>query len=101
VKGISQEPSKLLFQVRVLAGGPKCQDQGVKMELVLANDLQHKIADLLWVADSQQEVDRILKYFGHDARVVYELMTAAAFDNPDHCDQAEQVIHNIKQKYSK
>lgn len=50
------------------------------MELKLQNPAQVKIADLLWVAETQEEVNVILKVFGHDARVVYELMTAATFD---------------------
>jgi len=68
------------------------------MELQLQNAAQHKIADLLWVAETQQEVNMILRVFGHDARVVYELMTAATFDQVDDTPDAERVIQRLVDK---
>ena len=68
------------------------------MELKLKNKTQVAIADLLWVAQSQEEVDVILKVFGHDARVVYELMTADACDQVQETHLAERVLVDIMSK---
>ena len=66
------------------------------MELKLQNPAQVKIADLLWVAETQEEVNVILKVFGHDARVVYELMTAATFDQIEDTPEANRVIDRFR-----
>lgn len=66
------------------------------MELRLQNAVQHQIADLLWAATSMNEVRNILKVFGHDARVVYELMTAAAFDEVESTDLAKSVLDKFR-----
>ena len=66
------------------------------MELKLQNAAQHKIADMLWNAQSMNEVAQILRVFGHDARVVYELMTAATFDDVDNTDLASQVLDKFR-----
>jgi hypothetical protein len=66
------------------------------MELKLQNPAQVKIADLLWVAETQEEVNVILKVFGHDARVVYELMTAATFDQIEDTPDADRVIDRFR-----
>ena len=68
------------------------------MELQLQNAAQHKIADLLWVAQSQQEVDSILRVFGHDAYVVYHMMLAATFDEVEHTQDADRVIKALIDK---
>jgi len=68
------------------------------MELQLQNAAQHKIADLLWVAQSQQEVNSILRVFGHDAYVVYNMMVAATFDEVEHTQDAERVIQRLIDK---
>lgn len=69
------------------------------MELKLQNAAQVKIADLLWVAESQEEVNSILRVFGHDARVVYELMTAASFDDIEDTPEANRVIQTLLDKH--
>ena len=66
------------------------------MELKLQNPDQIKIADLLWVAETQEEVNVILKVFGHDARVVYELMTAATYDQVEDTPDADRVIQRYR-----
>jgi hypothetical protein len=47
---------------------------------------QRVLADLLWACGSQTEVDAVLRVFGHNARVVYELIVIAAIEE----DTAEQ-----------
>lgn len=69
------------------------------MELKLQNAAQVKIADLLWAADSMDEVHSILRVFGHDARVVYELMTAASFDDIEDTPEANRVIQTLLDKH--
>ena len=68
------------------------------MELKLQNATQIAIADLFWVAQTQEEVNVILKVFGHDARVVYELMLAASFDQVQETHLAERVLVDIMAK---
>ncbi len=71
------------------------------MELKLQNALQRQIADLLWVAQTQEEVNVVLKVFGHDARVVYEMMIAATFDQVTDTPDADRVIKAVIDKFSK
>jgi len=66
------------------------------MELQLQNADQHRIADLLWNAKDQKEVKVILRLFGHDAQVVYNMMMAAYFDQIDDTDLAESLLNSIK-----
>lgn len=65
------------------------------MELQLQNADQHRIADLLWNAKDQKEVKVILRLFGHDAQVVYNMMMAAYFDSMDDTDLAQDVLQKI------
>jgi len=71
------------------------------MELQLANPVQHKIADLLWAAESHAEVDKIIRVFGHDARVVYNMMVAATFDQEMGTDVAEKILQDLVDKHRK
>ncbi len=66
------------------------------MELKLQNATQVKIADLLWVAETQEEVNVILKVFGRDARVVYDMMLAATFDQVSNTPDADRVIQQFR-----
>jgi hypothetical protein len=66
------------------------------MELQLQNPAQHKIADLLWSAQSMDEVQQIIRVFGHDARVVYDLMVAATFDEVTDVSNAQQVLGRFR-----
>ncbi len=66
------------------------------MELKLQSKIQCKIADLLWEAKSLEEVDKIIRVFGHDARVVYNMMIAATFDQVDDTPDADRVIDRFR-----
>jgi hypothetical protein len=68
------------------------------MELQLANEKQHHIADLLWEAKDQKAVKIILKLFGHDAHVVYNMMMAAYFDEHMDTDIAVEVLNTIAKR---
>lgn len=66
------------------------------MELKLQNSAQHKIADLMWAAQSMDEVNAILRVFGHDARVVFEMMTAAVYDEVEDTGRAEDLLQKFR-----
>jgi hypothetical protein len=66
------------------------------MELQLANQRQHHIANLLWEAKNQKAVALILREFGHDANVAYNMMMAAYLDTIDDTDLAIEVLNSIK-----
>ena len=65
------------------------------MELTLANAKQHKIADLLWNARDEAEVDKIVRTHGRDAVVVHELMIAAAMDEINDTELAADFLRNL------
>ena len=65
------------------------------MKLNLQNEEQHMIADLLWSADSGQEVDAIIRKYGHEAEVVYQLMVAEYLDQVEDTDLAEEALSSI------
>jgi hypothetical protein len=50
------------------------------MEIRFANKTQCAIADLFWVAQTEEEVNVIIKTFGNEARVVYDMIIAAAVE---------------------
>ena len=66
------------------------------MELQLANQNQHRIANLLWEAKDHKAVTLILREFGHYAHVVYNMMLAAHFDTVYDVDLAQEVLNSIK-----
>ena len=68
------------------------------MELKLQNAEQHKIADLLWTAKTEEEVNSIVRKYGRDGRIVYEMMIAATFDNVQFTDLAQDVLKDIMNK---
>jgi hypothetical protein len=67
------------------------------MEIQFANQNQVKIADLMWEADSKDEVDKIISIFGHDAIVVFQMITAATFDEVGEVDIAKEILDRIFQ----
>lgn len=66
------------------------------MEILFANKRQVEIADLLWVANSQKEVDAVIRKFGHEAVVVQQMIIAAAFDEITDVSDAAHVLENLK-----
>lgn len=62
------------------------------MEIQFANKRQVEIADLLWSAQSMEEVEKIIRIFDHDARVVYNMILAASFDEVSDLTEAQQVL---------
>jgi len=62
------------------------------MYIQFTNQVQVKIADLMWNADSFDEVQRIASDYGKDGRIVYEMMMAEIFDGVDNTDLARSVL---------
>ena len=68
------------------------------MEIKFENELQVKIADLIWDADSMEDVGNIIAFFGHDGLVVYHMLIAHYFDESDEVNSAGQVVEEIFKK---
>jgi hypothetical protein len=66
------------------------------MELQLANQRQHHIADLLWEATDTKQVRSIIDTYGVDAHIVFNMMMAAHFDNCMDTDIAEAILERFK-----
>lgn len=66
------------------------------MEIKFSNATQCKIADLLWAAETKEDVDKIIRVFGHDARVVHNMMVAATFDEFAETELASQVLDKFR-----
>lgn len=60
---------------------------------------QRIIADFMWNrCHTQRDVEAVLHHYGKDARIVYEMMTAASLDQYMATDLAEEVIDYIKNR---
>jgi hypothetical protein len=58
---------------------------------------QRILADTLWnKCQNQKEVDYVLKTFGVDARIVYEMMIAHTMDQYQGVDEAAEVLDRIR-----
>lgn len=68
------------------------------MDLKFETALHCKIADLMWVAETQQEVDALIKVFGHDAIVVHQMIIASVMDTENSTSLAKQVLDKIFNK---
>lgn len=66
------------------------------MNIVFANQKQVAIADLLWAANTQEEAQAVIKVFGKEAEVVYNMMVAAAFDEVNDVTQAAEILEALK-----
>jgi len=54
------------------------------------------LADTLWnKCQSQSEVDYVLRTFGVDARIVYEMMVAHTMDQYRGVDEAKELLDRI------
>lgn len=55
------------------------------------------LADTLWnKCQNQKEVDYVLKTFGIDARIVYEMMIAHTMDQYQGTDEAAEVLSRFR-----
>lgn len=59
---------------------------------------QRQIADLLWVAQQDEEVKVIFRLFGDEARVVQNIMIATALDEVTEVDLANDVLDKFRLK---
>lgn len=65
------------------------------MELILQTPQQHAIADLLWAAQSIEDMQAIVRANGRDAVVVRDMMLAAFMDEVNDTDLAQEVLRNL------
>lgn len=68
------------------------------MEFELANERQHHIADLLWAAQDGNAVKAIIREYGVDAHIVFNMMMAAHFDEYMDTDVAESILERFMNK---
>jgi hypothetical protein len=70
------------------------------MEIRFANKNQCAIADLFWVAQTQEEVNVIIKTFGSEAQIVYDMIIAAAIEEETNKQtefpQVLEILESIK-----
>ena len=61
---------------------------------------QRILADLIWNAPSQEEVDELIRKFGHDARVVRDMILFEVIDDElleeTEFKMAKEVINSVK-----
>lgn len=66
------------------------------MNILFENAAQVAIADLLWAAQTQEEVDVVIRVFGPQAVVVQNMLVAAALDEVTEVDQAKEILEALK-----
>ncbi len=66
------------------------------MEIRFANQIQMNIADLMWEAKDMDEVNKLIRVFGTDGHIVYNMILAYTFDQITETDLAEKVINKVK-----
>lgn len=65
------------------------------MEIRFANEKQCAIADLLWAANTQEEAQVVIKVFGKEAEVVYNMIVAATLDEVNDVAQAAELLEKF------
>lgn len=66
------------------------------MEIQFATSAQNGIADLMWKAKDMDEVNELIRVFGTDGHIVYNMILAHTFDEIMDVDLAEKVIQKVK-----
>jgi predicted alpha-1,6-mannanase (GH76 family) len=68
------------------------------MKIKFDTELQNYIADLLWTAQTLEEVDEIICIYGKEAQVVKDMMVAEMWDQHDDTFVAKPILDRIFQK---
>lgn len=66
------------------------------MKIQFANKHQVTIANLLWDAQDQNQVRLILKTFGVEGEIVYNMIIAETMDGVNDTDIAERVLSKYR-----
>lgn len=66
------------------------------MKIVFKNKLQAHVADLLWNAETDQQLKSIFAIYGKDAVTVQQMIIAHSLDEVNDTELAEIVINSIK-----
>lgn len=62
------------------------------MEIQFKTELQKHIADLMWEAEDIDKVNEIMKVYGREGRVVYDMIMAEYFDDVEDVELAEDAL---------
>ena len=55
-------------------------------------DRQKEIADMLWVAETMDQVNNIVEFFGPDGQIVSDMLIAATYDDIEETTQAAELL---------
>lgn len=70
------------------------------MEIHFSKPIHSKIADMMWAADSLEQVHMIRRAFFIEGEVVYQMIVAAAIDDEVEVEEdftiANQVLESLK-----
>ena len=69
-------------------------DKAIKIEGL--TEYQVKLANILWQCENNVQVAAVIALFGKEAKLVRELMVAAALDTLDETDVAEKVLAQFR-----
>lgn len=68
------------------------------MNIKFKTELQNYIADLLWAAETLEDVNEIISLYGKEAQVVKDMMVAEMWDQHDDTFLAKPILDRIFQK---
>lgn len=68
------------------------------MNIKFKTELQNYIADLLWAAETLEDVNEIISLYGKEAQVVKDMMVAEMWDQHDDTFIAKPILDRIFQK---
>jgi hypothetical protein len=70
------------------------------MDIMFENKRQCAIADLLWACKTIEDVQAVLRVFGREAEVVYNMIVSAAFDEElarqEEFPQVMEILEKLK-----
>lgn len=72
------------------------QPQRPTMKIQGLSQRQRQIADLLWVAQTEDELRVIFRLFGDEARVVQNMMIAQGLDDVEEVSLANSVLDRFR-----
>lgn len=66
------------------------------MKIEFSSPWQCKLADMIWAADTIEEVNKIIDKYGPEALAVFEMILAASFDEIQDVSYAAHLLEAYK-----